>query len=352
MAMRLLRLAVPVLWLSAGAAVAGAAPPPPPPAPPLPPTAGAPRVTGAGSAADKPASGTAAGTARFEDTLAVDNVLVPVLVRTRSGYANHLGVKDFRLLVDGRQVPIASFDTRTEAPTSIVFLQDLSGSMGTATGEKIELSRVMVRFFLDHALPGDEFAVATFASGHGDVEVPFTTDRTAIDDAISRWQGWGTTALHDAVAWIPEISAEGHNSRRFAVLVTDGIDNASTLTPEEAREIVRAAQVPVYVLGLGSGSPYELSTDGKKVYRYADVLNLLAGATGGVYYSIARSADLPKALHAIEEDLRHQYVLGFSTREGARSYRRLRVEVKAKGLGDRSTVVFRRGYKGPPPAGG
>jgi Ca-activated chloride channel family protein len=298
------------------------------------------------------AAGTQDGTAQFQDTLAVNNVLVPVLVRTRSGYANHLEAKDFRLLVDGLPVHIESFDKRSEAPTSLVFLQDLSGSMGPGTGEKIELSREVVRFFLREALPGDEFAVATFASGHGDVEIPFTTDHGAVDDAVSRWQGWGTTALHDAVAWIPDISAEGHNSRRFAILVTDGADNASTLTPEEAREIVRASQVPVYVLGLGSGNPYELSASGKKVYRYADVLNLLAGATGGRYYPISRFADLPKALKAIEEDLRHQYVLGFSTREGERSYRHLRVEVKAKGLGDRTTVVFRRGYKGPPPAGG
>jgi Ca-activated chloride channel homolog len=308
------------------------------------PDAGAPppRATGA--------AGLDGATPRFEDTLAVSNVLVPVLVRTRGGYANHLEAKDFRLSVDGRPVPIESFDRNTEAPTSLVFLQDLSGSMGT--GEKIELSRQVVRYFVDHALPGDELALATFASGHGEVEVPFTADREAVLDAISRWQGWGTTALHDAVAWIPEISAEGRNSRRLAILVTDGIDNASSLTPEAAREIVRAAQIPLYVIGLGSGSPYELTVEGKKVYRYADVLNLLAGATGGRYFPIARSADLPKALKAIVEDLRHQYVLGFSTREGKRSYRQLRVEVRAKGLGDRATVVFRRGYKGPPPAGG
>jgi Ca-activated chloride channel family protein len=309
----------------------------------VPPTTGPPPRPTTAAGLDSP-------TPQFQDTLAVNNVLVPVLVRTRGGYANHLEAKDFRLSVDGRPVPIESFDQNTEAPTSLVFLQDLSGSMGT--GNKIEVSREVVRYFLGHALAGDEFALATFASGHGEVEVPFTADREAVLDAVSRWQGWGTTALHDAVAWIPDISAEGHNSRRFAILVTDGIDNASSLTPEAARAIVRAAQVPVYVLGLGSGSPYELTAEGKKVYRYADVLNLLAGATGGRYFPIARSADLPKALKAIAEDLRHQYVLGFSTREGARSYRRLRVEVKAKGLGDRTTVVFRRGYKGPPPAGG
>ena len=291
-----------------------------------------------------------AATPEFRDTIAVNNILVPVMVRTRSGYANHLEAKDFLLSVDGRPVRIESFDTRSEAPTSLVFLQDLSGSMGT--GGKLELSREVVRWFVSHALPGDEFAVATFASGQGEVEVPFTGDRAALEDAISRWQGWGTTALHDAVAWIPEISAEGHNSRRFAILITDGIDNASTMTPEQARELVRVSQVPVYVFGLGSGNPYELSVEGKKVYRYADVLNLLATATGGRYYAVTRSADLPKAFKAIAEDLRHQYVLGFSTREGERSYRRLRVELRAKGLGDRATVVFRRGYKGPPPAGG
>jgi Ca-activated chloride channel family protein len=336
--MNLLESVLSLLLLNIGAAGPGAVAPAGTPVPGLPP-----------AAAGGPA-GLESGAAQFQDTLAVNSVLVPVLVRTRSGYANHLEINDFRLLVDGRPVPIESLDRNTEAPTSVVFLQDLSGSMGT--GGKIELSQEIVRYFVNGALPGDEFALATFASGHGEVEVPFTSDRGALLDAVSRWQGWGTTALHDAVAWIPDISGEGHNSRRFAILVTDGVDNASTLTPQEAREVVRAAQVPVYVLGLGSGSPYELTAEGKKVYRYADVLNLLAGATGGRYYSISRSADLPKALKGIAEDLRHQYVLGFSTREGERSYRRLRVELKTKGLGDRATVVFRRGYKGPPPAGG
>jgi Ca-activated chloride channel family protein len=351
MAMSLFDLLLPLLLLAAGPAATPAAATLVPSRYATPVAAGPADLAGRADRDDQVGlNGPGSGTAQFEDTLAVNAVLVPVMVRTRSGYASNLEAKDFRLLVDGRPVRIESFDRNTEAPTSVVFLQDLSGSMGT--GEKIEQSREVVRYFVHVALPGDEFAVATFASGHGEVEVPFTSDRDALLDAVSRWQGWGTTALHDAVAWIPDVSAEGHNSRRFAILVTDGVDNASTLAPEEARAIVRAAQVPVYVFGLGSGSPFELTAEGKKVYRYADVLNLLAGATGGRYYPISRSADLPKALKAIAEDLRHQYVLGFSTREGERSYRHLRVEVKAKGLGDRTTVVFRRGYMGPPPAGG
>jgi Ca-activated chloride channel family protein len=280
----------------------------------------------------------------FHDQMAVGTVLVPVVVRTPSGYASNLDRRDFTLLVDGKRVPIESFDRRTEAPTSLVFLQDLSGSMA----EMIEPSRRAVRFFLDRSLPGDEFALASFANGRGQVEVPFTTDPAPLRDAIAQWSGYGTTALHDAVAWIPDISVEGHNSRRFAVLVTDGADNASTISPNESREIVRSAQVPVYVLGFGAGDPYALNSQGKKASRYADVLNLLALTTGGRYYPIDGVSDLDKALQAISDDLRHQYVLGFTTTEGAAAFRRLQVEVKGR---QRFTVVFRSGYKGPPPAG-
>jgi VWFA-related protein len=280
----------------------------------------------------------------FTEEVSVGYVLVPLVVRSGAGYADRLDQDDFRLLVDGKAVKIDSFERRADAPASIVFLQDVSGSM---EGSSLEASRQVVRFFLDKAMQGDEFAIATFAGGGGEVDVPFTSDLGALREAVSGWKGYGTTALHDAVAWVPSISSEGHNPKRFALLVTDGMDNASRITPEQARDVVRRAQLPVYVIGLGSGSPYELTDQGEKMYRYADVLSLLAATTGGRYYAISHAGDLPRALAAILDDLRHQYVLGFPTGEGKSRQRDVKVEVKS---GDR-TVLFRRGYKGPPPAG-
>ncbi|HEX4959829.1 MAG TPA: VWA domain-containing protein [Thermoanaerobaculia bacterium] len=287
-----------------------------------------------------------APSAQFQDEMSVGLVLVPVVVRAGAGFAKNLDRKDFRLLVEGKPVPIESFERRSDAPASVVILQDLSGSM--ASGGKLEESRNVVRFFLDRALTGDEVSLATFASEGLQVEVPFTSNTATVREAIAGWEAYGTTALHDAVARMPQISLEGHNPKRFAVLVTDGVDNASKLTPEQARAVVQEAQLPTYVLGLEAGNPYELSPEGKKVYRYADVLNLLAAMTGGRYYSINGAEDLQKALTAILDDVRHQYVLGFSTGDGAVKFRPLQVEVEGK---DRRTVVFRRGYKGTPPAG-
>ncbi|HYO15359.1 MAG TPA: VWA domain-containing protein, partial [Thermoanaerobaculia bacterium] len=284
-------------------------------------------------------------TPAFEEQVSVGYVLVPVVVRAGAGYARNLDQEDFRLLVDGRPAPIDSFERRAEAPASVLLLQDLSGSM--ANGGRLELSRDVVRFFTSHALPGDEFAVATFAGDSVGVEVPFTAELSVLRESSEAWTAWGTTALHDAVAWMPEISLKGRNPKRFALLITDGVDNASKINPEQAREIVQKAQLPTYVLGLDSGNPYELSEEGEKIYRYADVLNLLAATTGGRYFSIRGREDLQEALTAILEDLRHQYVLGFPTGDGPSRFRRVQVEVKGD---SRRTFVFRRGYQGPPPA--
>lgn len=290
-----------------------------------------------------PVFGQEEATPVFEEEVSVGYVLVPLVVRSGAGYADRLDEDDFRLLVDGKPVKVDSFERRADAPASIVFLQDLSGSM---EGTSLQASQQAVQFFLDKSLKGDEFAIATFASDAGQVEVPYTSEMSVLRESVASWKAWGTTAIHDAVAWVPNISAEGRNPKRFAVLITDGIDNASKFTPEQAREIVRQAQLPVYVIGLGTGNPYELSETGEKIYRYADVLNLLASVSGGRYYAISNLVDLQEALVAIHDDLRHQYVLGFATGEGNSRQRDVKVEVKSGGR----TVLFRRGYKGPPPA--
>lgn len=301
-----------------------------------------------GSSKAKPGSASEASqsdVATFEGEVSVGYVLVPVVVRSGDGYVTTLDAEDFHLFVDDRAVAFDSFERRGDAPISVVFLQDLSGSM--ANGGKIEASREAVRFFLDQAQVADEFAIASFAGPYTQVEVPFTSDLGALAEAVSAWDPYGKTALNDAVALLPEITDGGSHAKRAAILVTDGADNASTLHPNEARDLVRQAQVPVYVLGLGSGSPYELNGQGGKLHRFADVLNLLALSSGGRYFAVDGPNDLKEAIVAIAEDLRHQYVLGFETSgRGKEDPRRIRVSVDKKNV----RVLSRLGYHGTLPA--
>ncbi|HEY9419815.1 MAG TPA: hypothetical protein VIW92_00225, partial [Thermoanaerobaculia bacterium] len=105
----------------------------------------------------------------FQDEVSVGLVLVPVVVRSGGGYAKSLDQDDFRLLIEGKPAKIESFERRSDAPASIVVLQDVSGSM---EGEKIRMAREAVGFFLDKALAGDEFAISTFAGEMFQVDVP------------------------------------------------------------------------------------------------------------------------------------------------------------------------------------
>ncbi len=281
---------------------------------------------------------------QFTDEVSVSWILVPVLVKSRKGYVEGLDREDFELRVDGRAIRFDDFEQRGEAAWSLVFLQDLSGSMGT--GGRLEASQEAIRYFLDRSRPGDEYALASFAMGSTVVDVQFTEDQAPLRDAVSRWEAWGKTALHDAVAWLPDISGDSRNVKRAAVVVTDGADNASQMTAADARELVRRSELPVYVLGLESGDPFELDPEGHKVYRYADVLNLLAAMTGGRYFAIHGPDDLKEACATIADDLRYQYVLGFDTSgTGKSDWRAISVVVKKPGV----RVVARKGYRGTVP---
>jgi VWFA-related protein len=286
-------------------------------------------------------------TPTFTEEVSVAWILVPVIVRGAKGeYVNGLGREEFELRVDGRPVSFPDFEQRGEAPWSVVFLQDLSGSMGV--GGRLEASRNVVEHFLDSARPGDEFSLATFAFDETVVDVPFTEEIGTLRESIALWEPYGKTGLHDAVSLLPQISGDSRNVKRASILITDGVDNASTITPEQARDIVQRAELPVYVFGLESGDPFALTAAGKDAYRYADVLNLLAYQTGGRYFSISGPEDLKEACAQVAEDLRYQYVLGFETAAaGTPGFRKILVSVKGRKV---KRVSFRKGYKGLPPA--
>lgn len=280
----------------------------------------------------------------FREETQVSWVLVPVGVERDGEWLDDLGRRDFRLQVDGRRVDFPDFDAG-DTPVSVVFLQDLSGSM--ANGGKLEASRAALGELVADAAPADELALATFAGGQLAVEVPFTREEAVLREAMALWQGYGTTAIHDAIAWIPEIAVAGRHPKRAVVLVTDGVDNASQLAPEAAREVLRRARLPVFVLGLGreglGATAGEVAAGGAATY--GELLQRLAHATGGRYLPLARPDDAPAAARDLLDELRHQYVLAFPTAPGPAAERQVSVSVKTNG----ATVYHRRAYFGGPP---
>jgi VWFA-related protein len=277
----------------------------------------------------------------YGEVYSVEIVLVPVAVRGAKP-GQRFGRDAFSLRVDGKPTPIESFEDDLRAPLSLVFLQDLSGSM--ADPGKMEASREALDCFLDTLRSGDEMALATFASGRTEVDVPLAREGTALREAMATWKPWGTTGLYDAVSLLPEMTLGSGGVKRAAILVTDGIDNASELSPAQARSLVERASLPVYVLAL----PGRELVDDAPTFRYADLLQDLAAATGGQYYALETAAEARRTCAAILGELRHRYVLGFSvTGIGSSTFHSIGVEVSDRPR--RSSLVHRRGYSGTPP---
>lgn len=272
----------------------------------------------------------------FRDETSVDWVLVTAVVRGRRGVVTDLEQDEFVLSVDGKPVPLASFERGPERALDLLLLQDLSGSM--AGDRTLGLSRQAAGHFLDAARDRDRMALVTFAGDRTVLSVPLSPPSRAHRAAMRGWRGWGTTALHDAVARLPSLEPTDRLARQAALVVTDGRDNASHLAADLAARRLRAARLPVYALLVTPpGHPGGASTH---------ALHRLAGHTGGRAFVVDDDRSVRAACSRIADELRHQYVLGFRTRPGPARDRRLRVEVR--GAPDLS-ITHRAGYRGGPP---
>ena len=168
--------------------------------------------------------------------------------------AKNLDQKDFQLWSTARPVAIESFERRSDAPASVILLQDLSGSMANGGKLAAEPARRCASSSTSRCRATSSPSRPSPAAASR-WRCPFTKNTAALREASERWEAYGTTALHDAVARIPQISLEGRNPKRFALLITDGVDNASRLTPEQARDDRPGGPAPHLRAGAGRGQP-------------------------------------------------------------------------------------------------
>ena len=156
-------------------------------------------------------------------------------------------------------------------------------------------------------------------------------------------QGFATThallALVGAISKLP--------GRKAIVLITDGIDNASKLSLFEAMAAARKVDVPIYAIGFASSTAAtEASTPSPEAGTNAEILKLIASETGGNFFWIDDPDDLKEAIHSVEEDLRSEYVLGYTPPRTAcdGSFRKIDLKLSK----DRYRIRTRKGYVSGP----
>ncbi|HET6218952.1 MAG TPA: VWA domain-containing protein [Acidobacteriaceae bacterium] len=242
---------------------------------------------------------------------------------------------NFRLWEDGVPQAVDSFQHQ-DLPVSMGILVDNSGSMRDKRAAVNAAALDLVRA----SNPEDAAFVVNF-SDKAYLDQNFTSNIAALERGLSHFDSRSTTALYDAVvASATELANHAKQPKEAVLIITDGADNASRVSLEQAIQRVQNLGGPVvYSIGLLFGDDKEESQTATKA------LQTLSQETGGVAYFPRSLEDVDEIAREVAQDIRNQYSIGYHSTKSPNlgGYRTISVEATAPNHG-KLTVRTRKGY--------
>lgn len=232
----------------------------------------------------------------------VERVALTAVVRdSRGKLVSDLAAHDFELIDSGRSRQLIGVWSEA-SPASVALLMDASGSMAT----KMDRARETAQAFIAGLQPGvDEVALYAFDTTLKEIR-PFSTSLADVQGAWNATRAYGATSLWDAIANAAGQIAD-RQRRRALVVITDGVDSASRLTPADVSGIASSLDVPVYILVIGFSLQDASRAPGPVRGPLAD----LASWTGGDSLLVHDAPTAVSAARQILMELQHQYVIAF-----------------------------------------
>jgi VWFA-related protein len=235
----------------------------------------------------------------------VDEVNVVFTVTDKHGhFVKNLGKGDFRVVDDNKPaVSIVSFSSETNLPLRVGLLVDASNSVR----DRFRFEQESAIEFLNQIVrPKSDRAFVIGFDTTAEVTQDFTDSAEQLSRGVRMLRPGGGTALFDAVYFacrdkLMKATTVGP-ARRAIILLSDGEDNQSRVSREEAVEMAQRAEVIIYTIST--------NISGVKL-RGDKVLERLADATGGRAFFPFKIQDVANAFSEIQDELRSQYLLAY-----------------------------------------
>lgn len=237
---------------------------------------------------------------------------------------------DFSVFDNGKAAEITLFSNESQ-PFSAIVMLDTSASM-TAN---LKLLNQAAEQFLLRLLPVDRAQVGAF-NDKIQLSGEFTSDRDALIGALDDLYFGNPTRLNDGIAAGLD-ALQGLDGRRVVLVFSDGEDTASRTGFKPVMERARDEEVMVYAIGLESEY-----FNGVRVVRSRPSRDLrrIADETGGGYFELKRTSDLAPTFTRVAQELRSQYLIGFTPVALDGKVHKLEVRLSRPGL----SVRARRSY--------
>lgn len=264
-------------------------------------------------------------------------VVLHATVTDRKGkLLSNLTENQFKVYENGKLQQIKIF-RHEDAPISLGLIIDDSGSMASKRSRVEAASLAMVR----ESNPQDEVFIVNF-NDDAYLDVPFTNNIDRMKQGLARIDARGGTAMRDAISMSLDYMREkAREDKRVIMVITDGNDNASTISLERLVQRCNQYNTLIYAIGLFSDEERHEAAKARRA------LNELTHATGGLAF-------YPKTVNAVQalavkvaHDIRNQYTIAYTPdiQKLDGSYRQIRVVVDAPG---HPHVRTRAGYYATP----
>ncbi len=261
----------------------------------------------------------------------------------RGEFVSDLTQGNFRVFEQNIEQKI-SFFSRDDIPVTMGLVIDNSGSMR----EKREQVNAAAMTFVRTSNPQDEAFVVNFNDEYYlDTDGDFTSDQTNLNDALSKIDTHGSTALYDAVIGSLGHLKKGHKDKRVLLLVTDGDDDASQKSFEDTIKAAVQSNAAIYAIGVFSDDDRKNS---KSMVRHSKkVLKELADATGGQAYFPENLDQVTPICEQVAREIRNQYTVGYYPTNTARdgTFRPLQLRITPPSGHGKLSVRTRTGYYAP-----
>jgi len=264
----------------------------------------------------------------------VDEVLLHAsVIDDKQHMVTTLDRNAFTVFEDGKPQNIISFH-HEDIPVSIGILIDNSGSMREKRSKVNQAALNLVRA----SNPKDEVFIVNFNDEYY-LDQDFTNDLLKLKEALDKIDARGGTALYDAVVASAEhLKRNARLEKKVLLIVTDGEDNASNETLEQAVKQLQEENGPsVYAIGILG--------DEEHPKRAKRALEIMTQRTGGLAFFPKTLDEVDEISRTVAHDIRNQYSIGYhpTNPRGNGGFRQIRVEARAKGHG-KMMVRTKSGY--------
>lgn len=265
------------------------------------------------------------------------NVLYTVSDK-RGRFVTNLTKDDFEVFENKKKQNIIEFSSESDLPLRLGLLLDTSNSIR----DRFKFEQEAAIEFLNSLLrPRQDRALVYSFDTEPQMVSDLTDDHEKLVRAIRGMRPGGGTALFDAIykSCRDRLSQDQpkHKFRRAIVILSDGEDNQSHYTREQALEMAQKADVVIYSV---STNISRIQTDGDKLLRY------MATETGGLALFPFKVEDLAQSFENISNELRSQYSILYRPEPLHTDGLFHRIDIKVR---DRKDMVVRarKGYFAP-----